>query len=386
MLEMFSAWLEPVRAQLPPDFSASEATALSQEITQEALRRFGTFLDGIRAYQNAPMRRDMGDDILAIWQKGTTRLLDYGREGQGEIILVVPSLINRFEILDLDEERSFLRFLAEQGYRPLVLDWDIPGVEEGQFTLADYVEKRLEPALDVAFALMGGRKVHVLGYCMGGLLALALAARQKQRLSTLTLMATPWDFANCSISGVPPAHTFMGQLFLQQSRLALACLSEIDVLHPSFLQAVFAGFQPLPVLQKFMHFAATGLPDERVRRFVLTEDWLNNGVPLSLPVAQECLELWYAQNVLAQTKWDVGGTIVDPALLDLPCCLMIPQEDKVVPPESAKALAKALPNAHLIEPPTGHLGLMVSDRVRENVWEPFISWLQTVEADKSFKK
>ncbi|MDD2325250.1 MAG: alpha/beta fold hydrolase [Alphaproteobacteria bacterium] len=386
MLEMFSAWLEPVRAQLPADFSADDSACLSDEITRLALNRFGQFLDGIRAYQNAPARRDVGEDIHAIWQKGTTRLLDYGIDSQGAIILVVPSLINRFEILDIDQERSFLRFLAGQGYRPLVLDWDIPGVEEGQFTLADYVEKRLEPALDVAFALMGGRKVHLLGYCMGGVMAVALAARQKQRLSTLTLMATPWDFEICSISGVPPAHTFMGQMFLQQSRIALSCLSEIDVLHPSFLQAVFAGFQPLPVLQKFMQFAVAGLPDERVRRFVLTEDWLNNGVPLSLPVAKECLELWYAENALAKNKWDVGGTIVDPSGLDLPCCLMIPQEDKVVPPESAKALASALPQVQLIEPPTGHLGLMVSDRARENVWEPYVSWLQTVEPHRSFKK
>src|SRR5262249_55897057 len=127
-----------------------------------------------------------------IWSAGTTKLRDYHPAGADlPVILVIPSLINRLDILDIDASHSLLRTLAAEGFRPLVVDWDIPGDEEEGFSLDDYMTKRLLPVFD---RLTGAEKVHVFGYCMGGLLALALAALRPERTATLTLLATPWDF------------------------------------------------------------------------------------------------------------------------------------------------------------------------------------------------
>jgi polyhydroxyalkanoate synthase subunit PhaC len=67
-----------------------------------------------------------------VWHKGTTRLLDYG-DGAGPTVLVIPSLINRYYVLDLLPERSILRHLAGCDLRPLVIDWGAPGREERHF-------------------------------------------------------------------------------------------------------------------------------------------------------------------------------------------------------------------------------------------------------------
>ena len=378
MLEMFSGWLAPVRAQLPPDLPAADAAAFSHAVTQEALRRFGDFLTGIQSYQTAPVVRAVSADGPVIWQKGTTRLLDYAPDSHGPVLLVVPSLINRFEILDLDTNSSFLRFLATQGLHPLVLDWDKPGDEEKFFSLSDYVVQRLEPAFALACTLAPDRKASVLGYCMGGVLALALAVRQQELVASLTLMATPWDFAVQAVGGVPPAQTPAGQFFLQQARNWLPCLGEIGTLPTEFLQAMFTGFQPLHVLQKFSRFADAAPQENETRRFVLTEDWLNNGVPLSLPVAQECLEGWYADNVLARLAWVVDGTLIDPRRIYVPTCCILPRYDKVVPSESARPLAALISGAVVQEPSTGHLGLMASDDAPAQVWAPYTAWLKSV--------
>ena len=115
--------------------------------------------------------------LPVLWREGTTRLLDYGGDTAGPVILVVPSLINRFYVLDLLPERSFLRHLAGRGLRPLVVDWGAPGSEERKFDLTDYVAGRLESAFDAALRLAGA-PIGVAGYCMGGLFALALALRR----------------------------------------------------------------------------------------------------------------------------------------------------------------------------------------------------------------
>ena len=133
------------------------------------------FCAGSRLYRHHDYARD-ADDLPILWQQGSSRLVDYGPEG-GAPLLAVPSLINRAYVLDLLPELSLLRHLSRAGLRPLLLDWGRPGPEERGFDLTDYIAGRLEAAAAAAVKATG-RKLALLGYCMGGLLAVALAQRR----------------------------------------------------------------------------------------------------------------------------------------------------------------------------------------------------------------
>ena len=109
--------------------------------------------------------RDLADPP-SVWSEGSSRLLDYGPP-EGRPVVFVPSLVNRAYVLDLLPGHSMMRFLAAQGVRPLLLDWGFPGETECDFTLTDYVAGRLVRALAAI-----GEPVDVMGYCMGGLMAL----------------------------------------------------------------------------------------------------------------------------------------------------------------------------------------------------------------------
>src|SRR5690606_37041581 len=85
------------------------------------------------------------------------------------------------------------RWLAARGFRPFLVDWGAPGAAERQFDLTAYVVARLEPALEAVLAT-SGRQPALIGYCMGGLLALALAQRRAPDIAGLACLATPWDF------------------------------------------------------------------------------------------------------------------------------------------------------------------------------------------------
>lgn len=364
---LLSAGLLPWSANPPPS-SPSEARALAQDIARanasafdaavdaEARRRLDAYLSGIAAYRSHPATRATADPP-AIWTEGATRLLDYG--GGGPPVLLVPSLVNRHYVLDLAPDASLARHLASR-FRVLLIDWGAPGGAERGFGLADYVD-RLERALAVA-----GRAA-VIGYCMGGLLAVALAQRDGARVAGLALLATPWDF-HADQGGPPPWLT----LLMPGLEAMIAKLGELPV---DALQAMFASLDPVQNWVKFRRFAQLDPASDDARAFVLLEDWANDGVPLTGGVARECLAGWYMENAPALGNWRVGGDPVRPDRVACPVLLALPQSDRIVPPKSAGALAAAMSGATVLRPAAGHVGMVVGRRARTSLWEPLAAWL-----------
>ncbi len=322
--------------------------------------------------QVAPARSSPGSSAIAttpiaatwtdpptVWQEGTTRLLDYGAAGAPPL-LVVPSLINRAYILDLSAETSLPRFLATAGVRPLLVDWGGPGELERGFGLTEYIAGRLEAAADAAEAEAGG-PLGVLGFCMGGLLATALAERRRGQVKALALLATPWSF-HAERAG----HARLLGIMAPALSVACAALGEVPV---DMLQTLFTAADPLLALRKFSRFAALS-EGQHADQFVAVEDWANDGVPLALPVARECLGGWYADDTPAREAWLVAGRPVLPRRVTQPALVVVPGQDRIVPPASAEALALALPAAERMAPPLGHIGMIVGAAAPREVWRP----------------
>ncbi|MGH6960788.1 MAG: alpha/beta fold hydrolase, partial [Dongiaceae bacterium] len=193
------AWRPELRATLTAleaELAGIDRAAFAAAVDREVRRRIDRLTAGVETYRRHPYRRDLSPPPV-LWQEGTTRLLDYGSAAPtgaaAPVLLFVPSLINRAYILDLMAGRSLLRYLAGRGLRTLLVDWDAPGEIERSFSLTEYIAGRLERALDTVLAGATGPVV-IVGYCMGGLLALALAQRRARDLAGLACLATPWDF------------------------------------------------------------------------------------------------------------------------------------------------------------------------------------------------
>lgn len=297
---------------------------------------------------------------------GATRLLDYGPP-DGTPALFVPSLINRAYILDLSERRSLLRWMArETGLRPLLVDWDAPGPTERRYTMSDYITGPLTTALDEAFAITG-KPVPVVGYCMGGLLALALVRLNPEKVSGLTLLATPWNF---HAERVAQAEALARAIEAAGPLLDLYGELPVDI-----IQSMFSALDPFVVTRKFTGFAKVDPDSSAAEDFVALEDWLNDGVPLSGPVARECMGGWYGRNTPYKGLWRVGGTAILPQEIEHPALVLVPQRDRIVPPASAHALAETLPNATCENPRLGHIGMVAATRAQTDVWEPMAAWL-----------
>ncbi|MEJ0062140.1 MAG: alpha/beta fold hydrolase [Alphaproteobacteria bacterium] len=364
-LSQRAASLQNSAAKLNPD-------RLAAALALEGINRYRHYLDGVTAYCRQDGTRDLPDCSI-IAQEGTTKLLDYGCKNAAPIVLVIPSFINRYHVLDLDQDRSFLRWLRDQGIRPILVDWAVPGKIEAGMTVADYVA-RLQKMLQHARQIAGGEKIHLLGHCIGGTLALALAAANPDAFRSIILLSTPWDFHR--------GNTALGKNAAELWKNIAPNWPQHEPIPASFIQALFTVLQPAEVTEKFRKLGMNPQRDPaKMRRFTLVEDWLNDGVPVVRAVAAEIIEDWYGANLPGKGKWRVGDIAVKPRKIRAPVLVAVPDHDRIVPPASAAALAGQLPNAQEWHVPLGHIGMIVSGRARKLVWQPVADWIKNHHKD-----
>lgn len=320
-------------------------------------------VQGLRAYWRHPYRRPAQLRPI-VWSEGSSRLFDLGRAGDPPV-LVVPSLVNRSDILDLLPGRSLLAHLRTAGLRPFLLDWGEPRGAELALDLEGYVHGRAAAALD-AIGHATHERPALLGYCMGGLLAAALAAKHGEALTGVAFLATPWNFH------AEPARM---DGFLVAASGVVAALGHAPV---ELLQTFFMLQDPGSVVRKLKRLEALTGDGPRDEFFVAVEDWLNHGAPMAGPVAQECLWHWYIENRPGRGVWTVGGVPVRPERLEMPAFVALPRHDRVVPTASAEALAAALPAPTVIRPEAGHIGMVVGDGAPSQLWAPLTAWLRRI--------
>jgi poly(3-hydroxyalkanoate) synthetase len=352
-------------AGVPAPPSEAAPNAAVEAVAAAATERLGAFFAGLDRYRRHAFRRDPPRAALA-WQRGDTRLWDYA-PGGGAPALFVPSLVNRGYVLDLLPGRSLLEFAVAQGVRPFLVDWGEMAAER-DFDLTGFVAERLEPALAHVAALAAAPEVPVVGYCMGGNLALALALQQPQRVRRLSLLATPWDFHAERPSQAKALADTMAPLL---PRFRAAGALPVDV-----LQTLFVALDPLLGVRKLRRFARLAPGSAEERDFVALEDWLNDGAPLPIRVAEECIAGWYGENTPGRGVWRIAGAPIRPERYDGAAQIIVPDADRIVPPAGALALAAAMPGAELRRAASGHIGMMTGRKAETDTWRPVAEFLR----------
>ena len=307
--------------------------------------RIGAVLAGIRAYQSHPYRRALAAPHT-VARIGGVRLLDYG--GSGTPAVFVPSLVNPPSVLDLAADNSLLRWLSTQGVRPLLVDWGNPGADELALSIDGYVDSRLQPLL----AEVG--EAAVVGYCLGGTMALAAAlARPPRRLA---LIATPWNFSGYGAQGREMAGGWAAME---------AAATPLGAVPMELIQPMFWRLDPAGTAAKYERFGRLAADSEAARAFVALEDWANDGPPLSLPAARQCFADFYGADTPGS-----GGWRGDARRLRCPVLNLVSTRDRIVPAAAAPGIGER------VDIDAGHVGMIVGSRARALVWEPLRDWLK----------
>jgi polyhydroxyalkanoate synthase len=176
----------------------------------------------LKIRQSADRKFELGVDLAntpgkVVWRNDVMELIQYEpttAEVYARPLLLTPPWINKFYVLDLNAEKSFVRWAVEQGFTVFIISWINPDETKAEKGFEAYMHEGVLTALDVIEKATGERKVAAAGYCVGGtLLALTLAymaATGDDRIDSVTFFATQVDFSDAGDL----------QIFVDEARLA----------------------------------------------------------------------------------------------------------------------------------------------------------------------
>ena len=285
-------------------------------------------------------------------------------------LLLVYSLVNRPDLLDLAPGRSLAMDLLAAGFPVYLVDWGYPLDADRGLDMEDYVPGFLAEAVDAVLEREQAPQLTLAGVCQGGTLGLCHAALRPDGIGHLLTLATPVDF-----------HARRNAL----SQLALTLPPgdgpELEDNIPGFwLSAAFAGLKPVELL--FRRYQALPELDNNgpmLEEFMRLEAWMYDCPDQPAVMFRRFVADFYQQNRLVEGTLRLDGEAVDLGCLAMPVLNVYARQDHLVPAESARALARLVPSTRYRECPLpgGHLGVFLSGRNRNRFIPELVNLLAT---------
>ncbi len=269
--------------------------------------------------------------------------------------LLVPPCINKFYILDLQPENSFIRYAVEQGHRTFVVSWRNPDASLGHKTWDDYIEDAVIKAIGVTQDITGAPQINALGFCVGGTMlgtALAvLAARGQEPVASATFLTTLLDFTDTGILDV-----FIDENFVKFREMQFA---QGGLMPGRDLATTFSFLRPNDLVWNYV--VGNYLKGETPPPFDLLY-WNSDSTNLPGPYYAWYLRNMYLENNLVKPgKTTVCGQQVDFRKVKLPVYLYGSREDHIVPIGGAYASTQLFPGKkRFVMGASGHIAGVIN--------------------------
>ncbi|GAB4284698.1 MAG: alpha/beta fold hydrolase [Candidatus Rifleibacteriota bacterium] len=291
-----------------------------------------------------------------IWNAVNVSLLKFeSPEGtEGTPLLIIPSLINRWYILDVTEETSYIREFSQQ--RPtFLIDWGYPGEEVGHMPFSHYYHKTIKRAVRQICKLTGAEKVDLMGYCIGGTMAYAFSCLEPDLVDHLVLLTAPLNFENAGILS-DYAHCFPVEEFS----------ASMEKMPGWVLAFSFQFIQPMGIYQKTKMFHKKCESESFKKLFNAMERWIADPVDFPARAYYELLTDLYRDNLLAQGKLLTSeGCKVDPAARKAKALVLNASKDHIAPIHATKIPESDHGPVTQITISSGHIGITTGRHGKE---------------------
>lgn len=300
-----------------------------------------------------------------VHRENKWRLLRYRARANGLAfgtpIVMVPSLINRHYVLDLLPQRSFIEYLVARGHDVFVIDWGTPASEDRFLDFDTICDRYIARAVRRAATAAGTHAVHLMGYCLGGTLAVIHAAVRPERIASLSLLAAPIDFHDASV---------LSLWTRTQSFDVDALVAGCGNVPWQLLQSAFIMLRPTLNLSKAVTLLDRLEDDEKLDSFFGLETWGNDNVSFPGACYRRYITELYRDNALVAGNFTLSGEPVRLAAISCPVLNVTFEHDTIVPAESAAVLMQHISSrdAERVHLPGGHVGAVVSRKAAHGLW------------------
>jgi polyhydroxyalkanoate synthase len=265
-----------------------------------------------------------------IFQNDVCQILQYEATTEKVLkrpLLIVPPWINKFYILDLNPEKSFIRWAVSEGHTVFLISWVNPDEKQSEKSFEHYMREGILTALDVIEKATGERQVNTIGYCVGGtLLAVTLAycaAVGDDRIKSATLLTTQVDFQFAGDLKVfvdeEQLHTLEERMkergYLEGRKMSAAfnMLRSNDLIWPYVINNYMKGKEPFPFDLLYWNSDSTRMPAANHSYYL-----------------RNC----YLENRLSAGRMEIAGEQLDLKKVTIPIYNLATREDHIAPAKS----------------------------------------------------
>lgn len=295
-------------------------------------------------------------------------------------LLIVYSLIGRYTMMDLQEDRSIIRNLLDQGVEVYLVDWGDPSRADRSLRFEDYVEEYVARSVDHICEREGVDRLALLGVCEGGVFTASYAALHAGRVSHLAVAVTPFDFHADAEEPDKLEHGFLNRWARNVDGDVIEELIDSFGYLPGYLTGlIFQEMTPVKTLTKYnrdLPGALAGSRDQALH-FLRMEKWLADRPHHPAAAARQWMVELYRENRLARGEFYLDGQRVDLQRLTMPILNIFAQKDHIIPAPTSRALRRLAGSDDYaeLELPVGHIGTFVSRKANRRFSDTLADWL-----------
>ena len=282
-------------------------------------------------------------------------------------VLLVPSLINRWYVLDLRPGASVAEALAAGPWETYCFDWGVPE-DEDRYLTWDEVIARLERVVRFLCRHCRVPSVSLLGYCMGAPLAGIYTALHPERVKAFVNLLGPFDFSEA------------GRLATMVDRrwFDAKALTAAGNLGAPLMQAGFQGLAPMGSMAKWVSFFDKVHDPKARKAFAALETWASDNIPFPAAAYVTYIEELYQENRLVAGAHHVRGQRVDLGAIRCPVLTVVADRDSICPAPAAAALNSRVSSQDraLVEIAGGHVGAVVGSRASHSLYPQLVAWFE----------
>jgi polyhydroxyalkanoate synthase len=310
-------------------------------------------------------------DREVVWQDGKVKLYHFSHDHEVKAktpVIISYALVNRWEMMDLQPDRSIIRKMCSEGLDIYLIDWGYASLAERYKTMDDYINGDLDACVDFVRERHGVDKVNLLGVCQGGTFSLIYSASHPEKIKNLITLVTPVDF-----------NVEDGLLFTWSRHMDVDALVDgyNGIIPGEFLNIAFDLLKPTSKMRKMINLPEVMKDKAKLMNYLRMEKWVSDSPDQAGETYRQFIKDLYQENKLIKGNLVVGEHTVDLKNIDMPVLTIYAKADHLVPPSATKPLNDLISSKdkELYEFPGGHIGVFVGRRSQQDLAPTIAKWL-----------